>query len=93
MFIWKLENTSDYRYDVFTEAMVVAEKEEKARLIWPGEEEIVWDAEKGNWMWGPDFAAGFSEWCHPKDVRVTCVGTASTSLAPGAVLMAAYRKG
>ena len=76
MKIFLISQTQNTGYDTFDSAVVVAEREEDARLTIP-DNISGWPS-----TWGEDY----STWCkNPEDVTVTYLGEAKEGSLPGVV--------
>ncbi len=77
----------DPNYDAYDSCVVCAPDEASARLIHPsGLSWYCWDAELQEWSGGND------SWYPPKDIKVTFLGVADSSLKPG-VICSSYNAG
>ena len=99
LFLWKLSQDVNNEYDTYDSAVVVASSPMQAAQIHP---ELYSDTGKAIYYFDmsseclrrhEDGSADSRSWAMPKEVKVTCVGEASSWLGEGAVVCSSYNAG
>lgn len=81
MKLWKLEQDVNIGHDIYDSAIVSAETENEARIMYPGR--VTGDY--------PDGVSDCNDWALPADVVVTCLGEAEPGLGK-CVLCASFNE-
>ena len=97
MKLYVLFQVANNDFDTYDSCVVVANNEEEARVIYPGNDDRLWDNEKNDWYsicfdgtrsyWGKD------RWAEPKDVTVEYIGEADSHYQKPEVILASYNAG
>jgi hypothetical protein len=84
--LYKISQTVNNGYDTYSDAVVCAESEEKAKYIFPrigGSKDTKW--------WKDNFCISY--WSRPKDVHVEEIGIANDNIELGSVICSSFRAG
>ena len=82
MKLWKIWQDVHSDWDTYDSAVVVAETEEQAKLVHPGNYEV-WD--------GTDET--YSSWCASKDVHAEYIGEAKEGMKDRSVVCVSFNAG
>ena len=96
MNIYLLENTLEHHYGIYISVMVIAESEAEARKIHPSFSFTrIYCYHKGYYKDWKDYwrEDNYSDWCDPKDVKITKVGIAEPWMIQQKVLISNYLDG
>ena len=103
MKLYLIKQDTNYGYDTYDSAVVIATSEEEARRIHPSKHYIFANGVWNEWEWkdgkkqmspsDPDEGWGaYGEWTSPDNVTVTCIG-AATQGQVGDVVCASFNAG
>lgn len=94
-YIYKISQTKNDDYDTYDSAIVVAESEEKAKLIHPNGFYICEDGIFYRYSYHEKFVSRWKDesWCELNHVKAELIGTASDDLECGAVICASFNAG
>ena len=87
MNLYLLEQNVNSEYDTYDSAIVAATTETEAKEIHPSiyNKDVIYSSDLSIWDWEGD-------WCKPKDVMVTYIGTAKPGTNRG-VILASFNAG
>jgi hypothetical protein len=99
LFLWKLSQDENNDYETYDSAVVVATDPMSASRIHPAQYsdtgEAIFRFDKVDDCWrridGDHIMDG--GWARPNDIKVTCIGEASSWLGPGAIICSSYNAG
>ncbi len=100
LFLWKLSQDVNNEYETYSSAVVVARDADSARQVHPcrysdtGEPVFYFDEDHADWVTTDGgMERGESSWAYPNNIKVVCVGEASSFLVEGEVVVASYHAG
>jgi hypothetical protein len=91
--LWLISQDANSDWDTYDSAVVVADSEEAARLIFPADydQPPVWSGDA--WRYAHGSIMTSSGWTTPDNVKAECVGIAADGLKAGDVVCASYNAG
>lgn len=97
MKLYKISQTENDHYDTYDSAIVCADSEEDARLIFPDDNRYVWDIAERRWIYfrldGTKSYYASNSWVsHPDEVTVEYIGEAKETMTRG-IILASFNAG
>jgi len=94
-----VSRTDEYDYDEYSDFVVVAESEDDATTVYPGNTgdknwDKTWNAEGGGWQYLGERSGWLSqEWPAPDKLQVELIGTADERFTERTIICASFHAG